>query len=207
MIKVAPILCSVVSINVSILTYGDEYIFTEEKSLSKWFDVTPDGKVISHFGCTVDVPEGALKSEAKVCLSFLKTGPPDGDCVTPILHVETQPKDLCFKRPVRVSLPVVMSSLDLEGESMDPELTLMCFREGIWKAESPKISLSETSFETTHFSGWVAIVDSQGQTRYSKDLVCYLFGKESGSNSLDLRMCFCPKTGSEIEVRYNVVIS
>ena len=173
--------------------------------MSKWFHIGTGGEVIKYYGCTIDVPRGALESEVRVCVSFLKTGPPDGDCVTPIIHVESQPKDILFKRPVRVSLPVFISPLDLEDESMTPELTLMCFREGIWEeVEGSKLTPSQTSFEITHFSGWVKKVVKKGlwnNKRYCKDLVCFLFGKEAGRNRLVLRFCICCNTDSEIQVR------
>ena len=138
-----------------------------------------------------------------MCLGFLKTGPPEGDCVAPVLHVETKPNNLCLKKPARVRLPVFAFPDTL----LQPELTLMCFNEGLWKeVPSPKLSFSQKSFEVTHFSAWTIIIGILKNLGYwySKDLACYLFGKEPESNLLPMRMCVCGNAEAERQVRLHV---
>ena len=163
---------------------------------------------MSYLGCTIDIPEGSIESEAELCLGFLKTGPPEGDCVAPVLHVETKPNNLWFKKPVTVVLPVFVSSEF--DESSQPELTLMCRNEGLWKeVQSPKLSFSQTSFKVNHFSVWtISAILKRFKSRYLKDLACYLFGKEiPDSDLLDVRMCVCGNAEPEIKVRLFVALA
>ena len=155
---------------------------------------------MSYLGCTIDIPEGSVESEAELCLGFLKTGPPEGDCVAPVLHVQTKPNNLWFKEPLKVTLPLFACPTELD-ESLQPELTLMSFQEGLWKeVPSPKLSFSQTSFQVTHFSGWT--IQRNSGFCY-KNIACYLFGKENPEdNLLDMRMCVCGYTDPEIKVSY-----
>ena len=155
---------------------------------------------MSYLGCTIDIPEGSIESEAELCLGFLKTGPPEGNCVAPVLHVQTKPSNLCLKKALSVTLPLFACPAKL-GESFQTELTLMSFQEGLWKeVPSPKLSFTQTSFQVTHFSGWTIQEDSGF---CYKDIACYLFGtKNEEDNVLDMRMCVCANAVPEIKVSF-----
>ena len=156
---------------------------------------------MSYLGCTIDIPEGSIESEAELGLGFLKTGPPEGDCVAPVLHVETKPSNLYLKKPATVALPVFVCPVEVD-EALQPEVTLMSFQEGLWKeVPSPKLSFFQTSFVVPHFSGWTIVIKNF-RFCYRKDIACYLFGNENSENySLDMRMCVCANIVPEIEVR------
>ena len=177
------------------------FLISEEKQLSKSFTITPQGGQVAYLGCTIEIPEGSIESEAALCLGFLKTGPPESNCVAPVLHVQTKPNNLCLKKSLKITLPLFACSTELD-ELLQPELTLMSFQEGLWKKEVPstKLSFSQTSFQVTHFSAWTIRKDSG---LCYKNIACFLFGKKNPEdNLLDMRMCICAYADSEIEVSF-----
>ena len=163
-----------------------------------------DGAELSYYGCTVSIPAGALEEDTEIAISLEVLNTDLSELVvSPVLKLE--PSNLTFKRPVKVTLPLVVSPSPAVPEAEWPELTVMCYAEGKWsKVHTAKFTFGNSrSFECTHFSAYCFTIDENGQRKAVKRLACLLY-KERGpvqqGDPTEVTVAICDDLQGVIEV-------
>ena len=171
------------------------HVSVERKLFSETFKVGVEGSCLSFCGCVVDIPPGALSCETSICLSIVQVDPPDGICVTPILHCE--PDGLKFNRDIEVTLPLNGGPYEPVDEANVPELELMVrgSNEERWCCDRvQKLNSSGMCFNCRHFSlfawSWTPWGFLTGKFWY-KRISCSLFEMKDGSQTTSLKLAIC----------------